>query len=131
MYRILITPPKGEASGDVRPVDPVDAGDVETATPSRQQTSPKVANAELQFDGELSGLTLTGFSIWDNGAEGYRVSFPTRPFMGSGGAPGRYLLLRATDPQDRTTYERLKSEILAAFHTFNHAQQSQHAEVAS
>lgn len=127
MYRIVITPPKsGEATLEVR-----QSARRGAATTSKRQPSRKAANAELQFEGPLAGLTLTGFSIFDNGPEGYRVSFPTRRFVAAGGAPGSYLLLRATNADDRTAYERLKDEILGSFHVFNETRSTHHVEAAS
>ena len=117
MYRILITPPReGEASADVSSIS--SGGETSSEHASPKPSTRKAANAELQFSGQLSGLTLCGFTIWDNGPDGYRVSFPTRRFVAAGGNPASFLLLRATNPDDRTTYERLKGEILEAFLAF-------------
>lgn len=127
MYRIVITPPKpSEGPGYVRLES--------TATrrkSSRRNGSHKVANAELRFDEGLCGLSLCGFSIFDNGNKGFRVSFPTRRFVSAGGGPGAYLLLRATDASDRTAYERLKQEILDTFLAFIGEQHPSATEAAS
>ena len=50
-------------------------------TPNDRGTTPsKLADAELHFtDGELDGLKLVGFSIWERrGGQGRTVSFPGR-----------------------------------------------------
>jgi hypothetical protein len=127
VYRIVITPPKSsEGPGYVR---------LEPATTkrnfSRRNRSHKVANAELRLDEGLCGLSLCGFSIFDNGTKGFRVSFPTRRFVSAGGGPGAYLLLRATDPSDRAAYDRLKQEILETFLAFIGEQQLSATEAAS
>jgi hypothetical protein len=85
---------------------------------SDQDTTHKAANVSLELDGDLAGLTLCGFSVWDNGAQGLRVSFPTRRFVAASGNRGSFLILRATDSRNRTAYERLKREILDAYHAF-------------
>lgn len=127
MYRIVITPPRSsEGPGYVR-LEPATA----TRKSSRRSSSQKVANAELRFDEGLCGLSLCGFSIFDNGTKGFRVSFPARRFVSAGGGPGSYLLLRATDPSDRTAYERLKQEILDTFLAFIGEQQVSATEAAS
>jgi hypothetical protein len=105
VYRILITPPKhGEATLD---------------NPSALQNSDnptrKAANAELVLSDALTGLTLCGFSVWDNGESGLRVSFPARRFVAPGGRPGSFILLRATNRDDLTSYERLQHEIVDAY----------------
>jgi hypothetical protein len=127
VYRIVITPPKSsEGPGYVR----LEPGKARRKS-SRRHGSQKVANAELRFDEGLCGLSLCGFSIFDNGSKGFRVSFPTRRFVSAGGGPGAYLLLRATDPNDRTAYERLKQEILDTFLAFVGDQQLSATEAAS
>ena len=93
MYRIIITPRLGSESTSTR----------------------KLADAELHFQGPLSGLTLMGFAVWDNGDEGYRVSFPTRRYTASDGQHRSFSLLRAVNPGDRARYEALQTEIIDAF----------------
>ena len=99
MYRIIITPRPGLES-----------------TPTR-----KLADAELHFQGPLSGLTLMGFAVWDNGGEGYRVSFPTRQYIGTGGQRRSFRLLRAVDQDDRARYEALQREIIDAYRACQHS----------
>src|ERR1700732_3025045 len=53
VYRIIITPQPPLESPDPSAPRPV---------PAR-----KLADAELQFEGPLSGLTLIGFAVWDKG----------------------------------------------------------------
>jgi len=52
----------------------------------------KLADAELHFiDGELDGLKLIGFAIWERrGGNGHNVTFPARQYgvSGDGGANG-------------------------------------------
>src|SRR6202158_1908437 len=101
VYRIIITPqPPLESC----------ASSAERSVPAR-----KLADAELQFEGPLSGLTLVGFAVWDNGEHGYRVSFPSRRYVGAQGQPRSFLLLRTIDPEDRTSSEGLRRDIVAAY----------------
>ena len=99
MYRIIITPRLGLES-----------------TPTR-----KLADAELHFQGPLSGLTLMGFAVWDNGGEGYRVSFPTRQYIGTSGQRRSFSLLRSVDQDDRARCEALQREIIDAYRACQHS----------
>lgn len=116
MYRILVTAPTGAEAKQrsAREDEPHSTG-----TNSRSQY--KAANVSLELDGELSGLTLCGFSIWSNGPHGLRVSLPTRRFVTHGGGRGSFLILRATDVRNRAGYDRLKNDILDAYYAFAHA----------
>jgi hypothetical protein len=74
----------------------------------------KLADAELQFiGGELDGLKLLGFGIWQqrNGS-GRNVTFPARPFTVNG-ERRNFALIRAID--DRTAEDRLRQLVLQAF----------------
>jgi hypothetical protein len=117
VYRIIITPRsllESQSPSDARPVP---AG--------------KLADAELQFQGPLSGLTLVGFAVWDNGEHGYRVSFPARRYVGANGQRRSFLLLRTIDPEDRTSAEGLRRDIVAAYEAFQQAGAASAQEAAS
>ena len=76
----------------------------------------KLADAELQFiGGELDGLKLLGFGIWQqrNGS-GRNVTFPARPFMVNG-ERRNFALIRAVD--DRSAEDRLRQLVLQAYAT--------------
>ena len=55
------------------------------------------------------------FAVWDNGEKGYRVSFPSRRYVGANGRRQSFLLLRTIDPEDRKSSEGLRDEIVAAY----------------
>ena len=95
MYRIMIVPQHTSEFGNA--------------------SHRKLADAELRFQGPLSGLTLVGFAVWDNGAQGYRVSFPTRPYIAASGQRRSFSLLRPVDQEDRAPYEALQREIIEAY----------------
>jgi hypothetical protein len=103
VYRIIVCPPRTSDSH------------------SPDGTTTKVADVELCFDGPLAGLTLAGFAIWRNGDAGLRVSFPARRYVNGSGQRRSFLLVRATDTRDRTTYDRIRDEILAAYDASVHA----------
>ena len=117
MYRIIITP---------RPP-------LESPDPSAERSVPvrKLADAELQFEGPLSGLTLIGFAVWDKGEHGYRVSFPARRYVGANGQRRSFLLLRTIDPEDRTSAAGLRSDIVAAYEAVQRAGAERAQEAAS
>jgi hypothetical protein len=74
----------------------------------------KLADAELQFiGGELDGLKLLGFGIWQqrNGT-GRNVTFPARPFIVNG-ERRNFALIRAV--VDRTAEDRLRQLVLEAY----------------
>jgi hypothetical protein len=91
----------------------------------------KLADAELHFQGPLSGLTLMGFAVWDNGDAGYRVSFPTRQYIGTSGQRRSFSLLRAVDQEDRARYEALQREIIDAYRACQHDHASHVNETAN
>jgi hypothetical protein len=73
----------------------------------KNKAQDKLADAELQFiGGELDGLKLLGFGIWQqrNGS-GRNVTFPARPFMVNG-ERRNFALIRAVD--DRSAEDRLR-----------------------
>jgi hypothetical protein len=115
VYRILVTPPNEE---EAKPRSASEEATETNAHDTDTRPTHKAANVSLELGGDLSGLTLCGFSIWNNGAQGLRVSFPTRRFVAADGGRGSFLILRATDSRNRTTYERLKNEILDAYRIF-------------
>lgn len=77
----------------------------------------KVAEAELHFtDGELAGLKLTGFTIWNGRNGGLHLTFPARSYLRQDGAKTHYPLLRdITRGDQREPYKRLAETILREF----------------
>src|SRR5947209_20188840 len=74
----------------------------------------KLADAELLFiGGELDGLKLLGFAVWQqrNGT-GRNVTFPARPFIVSG-ERRNFALLRAI--ADRSAEDRVRQLVLQAY----------------
>lgn len=74
----------------------------------------KLADAELHFTGgELDGLKLLGFAVWQqrNGS-GRNVTFPARPFTVNG-ERRNFALLRAV--QDRAAEDRVRQLVLQAY----------------
>ena len=74
----------------------------------------KLADAELHFaGGDLDGLKLIGFSIWERRAGGGRsVTFPARQYS-INGERRSFALLRPL--ADTTSTERVRDLILAAY----------------
>ena len=74
----------------------------------------KLADAELHFiDGELDGLKLIGFSIWERrGGNGRNVTFPARSYVVNGDRRS-FALLRPI--VDSTAQAKLRDLILEAF----------------
>src|SRR6266576_5466426 len=74
----------------------------------------KLADAELHFtEGELDGLKLIGFSIWERrGGSGRNVTFPARQYS-INGERRSFALLRPI--VDTTAQERVREQILEAF----------------
>jgi hypothetical protein len=69
-------------------------------TPNDKGNPPgKLADAELHFtDGELDGLKLVGFSIWERrGGGGRNVTFPARQYAVNGERRSFALLRPITD----------------------------------
>ena len=74
----------------------------------------KLADAELHFiDGELDGLKLIGFSIWERrGGNGRNVTFPARQYAVNGERRS-FALLRPI--ADLTAQDRIRALILDAY----------------
>jgi len=74
----------------------------------------KLADAELHFiDGELDGLKLIGFSIWERrGGGGRNVTFPARSYSVNGERRS-FALLRPI--VDVTAQERIRELVLQAY----------------
>ena len=85
----------------------------------------KLADAELHFiDGELDGLKLIGFSIWERrGGGGRNVTFPARQYAVNGERRSFALLRPITDTNAQ---ERVRQLVLEAF-----AEYEERAAVAS
>src|SRR6195256_1857003 len=74
----------------------------------------KLADAELHFiDGELDGLKLIGFSIWERrGGGGRNVTFPAHSYSVNGERRS-FALLRPI--VDVTAQERIRELVLQAY----------------
>jgi hypothetical protein len=84
-------------------------------TPNDKGNPPgKLADAELHFtDGELDGLKLIGFSIWERrGGGGRNVTFPARQYAVNGERRSFALLRPITDTGAQ---ERVRELVLQAF----------------
>src|SRR5438105_13097418 len=84
-------------------------------TPYEKGNPPgKLADAELHFaDGELQGLKLIGFAIWERrGGNGRNVTFPARSYAVNGERRSFALLRPITDV---AAQEGVREAILAAF----------------
>jgi hypothetical protein len=84
-------------------------------TPNDKGNPPgKLADAELHFtDGELDGLKLIGFSIWERrGGGGRNVTFPARQYAVNGERRSFALLRPITDT---SAQERIRELVLEAF----------------
>ena len=95
-------------------------------TPNDRGNPPgKLADAELHFiDGELDGLKLIGFAIWERrGGNGRNVTFPARQYAVNGERRS-FALLRPI--ADTAAQERVRELVLNAF-----AEYEEGAEVAS
>jgi hypothetical protein len=80
----------------------------------RQNPAGKLADAELHFtDGELEGLKLIGFSVWERRTGGGRnVTFPARQYAVNGERRS-FALLRPIG--DVNAQERIRELVLQAF----------------
>lgn len=70
----------------------------------------KLADAEIHFNGgELAGLKLVGFAIWErrDGGSGRSVSFPSRQFIVHGNRKNFALLRAIDDPNAQNHIRRL------------------------
>ena len=74
----------------------------------------KLADAELHFtDGELEGLKLIGFGLWQRrGGDGRNVTFPARQYSVNGERRS-FALLRPV--MDAAAQDRLREFILQAY----------------
>jgi hypothetical protein len=87
-------------------------------TPNDKGNPPgKLADAELHFiDGELDGLKLIGFSIWERrGGGGRNVTFPARSYA-INGERRTYALLRPI--ADVESQNRIRDLVLQAFDSY-------------
>ena len=88
-------------------------------TPNDKGNPPgKLADAELHFiDGELDGLKLIGFSIWERrGGGGRNVTFPARQYSVNGDRRS-FALLRPI--ADVTAQEKVRELVLRAYDEFD------------
>ena len=95
-------------------------------TPNDKGNPPgKLADAELHFtEGELDGLKLIGFSIWERrGGGGRNVTFPARQYAVNGERRSFALLRPIADTSAQT---RVRDLVLEAF-----AEYEERAAVAS
>jgi hypothetical protein len=84
-------------------------------TPNDKGNPPgKLAEAELHFtDGELDGLKLIGFAIWERrGGGGRNVTFPARQYAVNGELRSFALLRPITDVHAQ---ERVRDLVLQAY----------------
>jgi len=84
-------------------------------TPNDKGNPPgKLADAELHFiDGELDGLKLIGFGIWERrGGNGRNVTFPARQYAVNGERRS-FALLRPI--ADVAAQERIRELVLQAY----------------
>lgn len=74
----------------------------------------KLADAEIHFiDGELAGLKLVGFAVWERrDGPGRNVTFPARPFIAHG-EKCNFPLLRAIG--NPTAQDRVRELVLKAY----------------
>lgn len=77
----------------------------------------KLADAELHFtDGELAGLKLLGFAVWERrSGPGRNVTFPARTYSVNGQAR-TFALLRPVGEQP--AHDKLRDVILQAYAEF-------------
>jgi hypothetical protein len=90
-------------------------------TPNEKGNPPgKLADAELHFiDGELDGLKLIGFAIWERkGGNGRNVTFPARQYAVNGERRS-FALLRPI--ADTSAQSRVRDLVLEAFAEYEEA----------
>jgi hypothetical protein len=88
-------------------------------TPNEKGNPPgKLADAELHFiDGELDGLKLIGFSIWERrGGGGRNVTFPARQYSVNGDRRS-FALLRPI--ADVAAQQKVRELVLQAYDDFD------------
>ena len=83
--------------------------------------SGKLADAELHFtDGELAGLKLIGFAIWERrSGSGRNVTFPARQYSVNGDRRS-FALLRPI--VDAASQERVRNLVLQAYAEYETAE---------
>lgn len=92
--------------------------DIEVKVLRNDRSTPagKLADVEIHFiNGELAGLKLVGFAVWErrgNSARSRSVTFPARPFIVHGDKRN-FALLRAID--DPTLLDRVRELVLHAY----------------
>jgi hypothetical protein len=94
--------------------------------PNEKQNPPgKLADAELHFtDGELEGLKLIGFSVWERRrGNGRNVTFPARQYAVDGERRS-FALLRPI--ADLSAQQRIRDLVLEAY-----AEHEERAAIAS
>ena len=86
----------------------------------RGNPAGKLADAELHFtEGELEGLKLIGFSIWEKrGGNGRNVTFPARSYAVNGERRS-FALLRPIG--DATAQDRIRELVLQAYAEYEEA----------
>lgn len=90
--------------------------------PNEKHNPPgKLADAELHFtDGELAGLKLIGFAIWERRTgSGRNVTFPARQYSVNGERRS-FALLRSVS--DSTAQDRVRDLVLDAYANYAEAQ---------
>lgn len=76
-----------------------------------------LAEAALVFtDGDMAGLTLLGFTIWESNRGGFNVTFPSRKY--GEGSKRTFTFLRGARKGDRESGKRLANLILRAFESW-------------
>jgi hypothetical protein len=88
-------------------------------TPNDKDNPPgKLADAELHFDnGELIGLKLVGFAVWERRTGGGRnVTFPARQYSVNGERRSFALLRPVSDAQAQ---DRIRDLILDAYASYD------------
>ena len=93
----------------------------------KQNPAGKLADAELHFTGgELDGLKLIGFSVWERRTGGGRnVTFPARSYSVNGERRSFALLRPASG--DATAQERIRELVLQAYAEYEEASPSEAA----
>ena len=76
----------------------------------------KLADAELHFNkGDLDGLKLIGFAVWERKNGGRNVTFPARQYSVNGERRS-YALLRPIT--DASAQDRIRDLVLGAYDDF-------------
>lgn len=88
--------------------------------PNKGNPAGKLADAELHFpDGELAGLKLIGFAVWETRGGGRRsVTFPARQYSVNGERRS-FALLRPM--ADVAASDRIRQLVLDAYAAFESA----------